>query len=154
VSVVGGDDDLGCGPASLRRSRPDDRHEQHAGRPGRPGAAGTGGTVIVTGGVRIPSDALVGPVAVAALRQLHLDMLILGVHGMTQRAGFSTPTMLEADVNRAFVEASHRLVVVADHTKWGNVGLSTIARLDQADVLVSDAGLDRAARRLLGEAPP
>lgn len=116
------------------------------------GRPAPGCTVIVTGGVRTPSDALVGPVAVAALRQLHLDMLILGVHGMTERAGFSTPNMLEADVNRAFVEASHRLVVVADHTKWGNVGLSTIARLDQADVLVSDAGLDRVARRILGEA--
>lgn len=30
-------------------------------------------TVILTGGVRTPSDALVGPVAVAALRGLHAD---------------------------------------------------------------------------------
>ncbi len=108
-------------------------------------------TVVLTGGVRTPSDALVGPVAVAALQQLHLDVLFLGVHGMSERAGFSTPNLLEADVNRALVAASARLVVVADHTKWGQVGLSSIAALDDADVLVSDLGLDAAAARLLEE---
>lgn len=114
---------------------------------------GTGATqtVILTGGVRTPSDALVGPVAVAALRQLHLDVLFLGVHGMTERAGYSTPNLLEADVDRAFVEASHHLVVLADHTKWGQVGLSSIAPLEAADVLVTDSGLERDARRRLVE---
>ncbi|MGB9374492.1 MAG: DeoR/GlpR family DNA-binding transcription regulator [Jiangellales bacterium] len=115
------------------------------------GVTPSGRTVILTGGVRTPSDALVGPVAVAALRQLHLDLLFLGVHGMTERAGFSTPNLLEADVNRAFVEAAHRLVVLADHTKWGQVGLSTIAPLDAADFVISDTGLDRADQNRLRE---
>lgn len=112
---------------------------------------GAGRTVILTGGVRTPSDALVGPVAVTALRQLHLDVLFLGVHGMTERSGFSTPNLLESDVNRAFVAASNRLVVLADHTKWGQVGLSTIAPLDRADVVVTDDGLDAVARARLAE---
>ena len=42
-----------------------------------------GQTVILTGGSRTPSDALVGPVAVDSLRGLHVDLLFLGVHGMT-----------------------------------------------------------------------
>ena len=111
----------------------------------------SGRTVILTGGVRTPSDALVGPVAVTALRQLHLDALFLGVHGMSLRAGYSTPNLLEADVNRAFLEASHRLVVVADHTKWGQVGLSSIAPLDAADVVVTDSGLSHEARGHLSD---
>ena len=116
-----------------------------------PSSEGSERTVLLPGGVRTPSDALVGPVAVAALRQLHLDVLFLGVHGMTDRSGFSTPNLLESDVNRAFVEASNRLVVLADHTKWGQVGLSTIARLDRADVVVTDDGLEPAARARLAE---
>ena len=42
-----------------------------------------------------------------------------------------------------------RIVVVADHTKWGVRGLSQIAGLDQVDVFVSDHALDgrRAAPR-------
>jgi DeoR/GlpR family transcriptional regulator of sugar metabolism len=103
-------------------------------------------TVILTGGQRTPSDALVGPLAAHALEGLHLDQVFIGVHGMSQRAGFSTPNLLEADINRAFVRAADRLVVLADHTKWRTVGLSTFARLDEAHLLVSDAGLDEATR--------
>jgi DeoR/GlpR family transcriptional regulator of sugar metabolism len=43
------------------------------------------------------------------------------------------------------------VVVVADHTKWGVRGLSRIARLDEADVLVTDAGLSPDARGVLAE---
>ncbi|HEX8626855.1 MAG TPA: DeoR/GlpR family DNA-binding transcription regulator, partial [Catenuloplanes sp.] len=88
-------------------------------------------TVVLTGGVRTPSDALVGPVAVAAVRALHLDLLFLGVHGMSERAGYTTPNLMEADTNRALVAAAERLVVLADHTKWGTVGISSMARLDE-----------------------
>jgi len=108
-------------------------------------------TIVLTGGIRTPSDALVGPVAVAAVRSLHLDVVLLGVHGMDDRAGFTTPNLMEADTDRALIEAARTLVVVADHTKWGLVGISTIARLDEADVLVTDGGTDSETRALLAD---
>jgi DeoR/GlpR family transcriptional regulator of sugar metabolism len=108
-------------------------------------------TIILTGGVRTPSDALVGPFAVAALRTIHLDQVFLGVHGMDPRSGFTTPNVLEADTDRALAAAGRRLIVVADSSKWGVIGISSIARLDEADTLVTDAGLDPAAREIAAE---
>ncbi|MBP2474900.1 DeoR/GlpR family transcriptional regulator of sugar metabolism [Crossiella equi] len=108
-------------------------------------------TVVLTGGVRTPSDALVGPVAVQALRSLHLDVVFLGVHGMAPQAGFTTPNLNESETDRALVDAASRLVVLADHTKWGTVGISTIADLDEADVLITDEGLGADARQVLSE---
>ncbi len=107
-------------------------------------------TIILTGGVRTPSDALVGPFAVSAFRSVHLDLVLLGVHGMEERSGFTSPNLLEAETDRTLVSAGRRLIVVADHTKWGVVGLSSIAALDQADVLITDGHLDSAARETLG----
>ncbi len=106
-------------------------------------------TVILTGGVRTPSDALVGPVAVAALRSLHVDWLFLGVHGIDGRAGFTTPNLVEAETNRALIASARQVVVTADSTKWGVVGLSSMARLDEVDVLVTDVGLEHDARRVV-----
>ena len=106
-------------------------------------------TIIMTGGVRTPSDALVGPFAVAALRSVHVDLVFMGVHGMDVHSGFSSPNLLEAETNRALIEAGGRLVVVADHTKWGQVALSSIARLDQADMVISDVGLAGDAQELI-----
>ena len=84
-----------------------------------------------------------------ALRSVHLDLVLLGVHGMDEQSGFTSPNLLEAETDRTLVEAGRRLIVVADHTKWGVVGLSSIARLDQADVLITDGHLDAAARAIL-----
>ncbi|ROO51735.1 DeoR family transcriptional regulator [Micromonospora sp. Llam0] len=106
-------------------------------------------TVILTGGVRTPSDALVGPVAVTALRGLHVDLLFLGVHGMSERAGYTTPNLMESDTNRALITAAARLVVLADHTKWDVVGISSMAELAAAQVVVSDPGLPAPARDVL-----
>jgi len=108
-------------------------------------------TVVLTGGLRTPSDALVGPVAIGAIRSLNLDVVFMGVHGMDPRRGFSTPNLMEAEANRALAEAARRVVVVADHTKWGVIGLCSILALDQADVLVTDAGLGEEAREVLAE---
>ena len=107
-------------------------------------------TIILTGGVRTPSDALVGPFAVAALRTVHVDLVFLGVHGMDEASGFTSPNLLEAETDRTLIDAGRRLVVVADHTKWGIVGLSTIAQLDKADVLITDTGIAPDARAMIG----
>jgi len=108
-------------------------------------------TVVLSGGVRTPSDALAGPVADASLRSLHVDSLILGVHGIDQVAGLTTPNLIEATTNRALIATARRVIVVADHSKWGVIGLSTMATLDQVDVLVTDSELDAEARRVLSE---
>lgn len=109
---------------------------------GRPGAA----TVVLTGGVRTPSDSLVGPVADQAIATLHFDVLFLGVHGISAEAGLSTPNLAEAETNRRLVQSARRVVVVADHTKWGTVGLSSFATLEQVDAFVTDSGLSADAR--------
>jgi DeoR/GlpR family transcriptional regulator of sugar metabolism len=111
-------------------------------------------TVVLIGGVRTPSDALVGPIAVSTIRSLHLDTLFMGVHGVTVDAGLTTPNLLEAETDRALVDVSSRRVVVADHTKWGIRGLSRIAELDEIDVFVTDVGLDAEARAALAEHVP
>ncbi|MFE4367806.1 DeoR/GlpR family DNA-binding transcription regulator [Streptomyces sp. NPDC056835] len=116
----------------------------------RPGAA----MVVLTGGVRTPSDSLVGPVADQAIRSLHFDVLFLGVHGISAEAGLSTPNLGEAETNRHFVRSARRVVVVADHTKWGTVGLSSFASLEQVDTLVTDSGLSAAAREEIAEYLP
>ncbi|NEB92069.1 DeoR family transcriptional regulator [Streptomyces bauhiniae] len=113
----------------------------------RPGAA----TVVLTGGVRTPSDSLVGPVADRAIAALHFDLLFLGVHGISAEAGLSTPNLAEAETNRQLVRSARRVVVVADHTKWGTVGLSSFAALDDVDTLVTDGGLPAEARTEIAE---
>ncbi len=112
-------------------------------------AANESQTVLLTGGVRTRSDALVGPAATAMVAGLNLDVLFLGVHGMAERGGFTTPNLAEAQTNRALVAAARQVVVLADHTKWGVVGIATIIALAEAQVLVTDSALDPRALQCL-----
>jgi len=116
-------------------------------------AGATGGAldVILTGGSRTPSDALVGPVADTALATLRVDRLFLGVHGLDE-SGLMTPNLAEAATDRALLRCAAAVTVLADHTKWGVVGLARIASLEEVDVVVTDARLPEPARAVLADA--
>ncbi|MDT4983828.1 MAG: hypothetical protein QOF95_1318 [Pseudonocardiales bacterium] len=109
-------------------------------------------SVILTGGVRTPSSALVGPVADRTIASMHVDLLFLGVHGMDARAGFTTPNLAEATTNRTFVDSAREVVVLADSSKWGVVGLADIGPLSLAKAVITDDGLPRDGLRSLTEA--
>ncbi|WP_405010056.1 DeoR/GlpR family DNA-binding transcription regulator [Kitasatospora sp. NBC_01539] len=106
-------------------------------------------SLLLTGGSPTRSAALVGPIADQAIRSLHVDLLILGAHGVSDRAGLTTPNLAEAQTNRALISSAQRIAVVADHTKWGVVGLSSFARLDEADLFITDDRLDTEVQTLL-----
>ena len=146
---LGRDDHLQDRPSTGRRRVADRRDQFAPGRRRPPRSGRSDQTIILTGGVRTPSDALVGPFAVAALRNVHLDLVLLGVHGMDEQSGFTSPNLNEAETDRALIDSGRRLIVVADHSKWGIVGLSSIGGLDRADVLITDDGIDPAAREIL-----
>jgi DeoR/GlpR family transcriptional regulator of sugar metabolism len=108
---------------------------------GKPTFDGSLSSVVLTGGIRTPSDALVGPVADLTIRSLHFDLLFLGCHGIDPDAGLTTPNLAESETNRTFIRLARRVVVLADHTKWGIVSLSSFAALDEIDVLITDEDL-------------
>jgi len=117
-----------------------------------PAESGPGrSAVILTGGLRTPSDALVGPVADLVIRSLHFDLLFIGCHGIDPAAGLTTPNLAESETNRAFMRSARRVTVIADHTKWGIVGLSSFASLEDVDTLITDGGLPADAQALVAD---
>ena len=118
---------------------------------GMRGPDGTADGVVLTGGVRTPSDALVGPIADRTIRSLHFDLLFLDCYGFDPDAGLTTPSLAEAETNRTFIRVARRVVLLADHAKWGLVSLSSFAHLDEVDVLVTDDMLPADARALVAE---
>lgn len=110
---------------------------------------GSDRTVILTGGVRTPSDGLVGPVTVRCLEQIHVDLAIMGAHGIAERAGLTTPNALEAETNRAMIACADSALVLADHSKWGVTGLWQYAQLSAIDTMIIDNGLGPATQAVL-----
>lgn len=102
------------------------------------GGSDGGIRTLVLGGERTPSEALVGPLAAQAVRMVNADLCFMGVHGMDLQAGITSPNLLEAELNAAMIDASRKLIVLADATKYGLVGLACIAPVSAVDILITD----------------
>lgn len=95
--------------------------------------------IVVTGGVpRRQSYELVGPLVAASLRDLSVDLAVLGADGVTGRFGVTTMHEGEADASRQLLSIARRVVVAADATKLGKSTFARICPLDQVDLLVTD----------------
>ena len=95
--------------------------------------------VLLLGGIFLPEyQVVVGPQTIANLANLHADKLFLGTDGMTLSHGVTTANVLEAEVDRAMVAAAKEVVLVADSSKIGGIGLTTIMPLTKLNRLITD----------------
>ena len=103
-------------------------------------ASGGGFRVMCTGG-DVDEDymTLVGPVAERSLRGHFFDTAVIGVSGISARAGLTAASPLNAACLAVMIEHSARVIVVADQTKFGRVCFASLAPLDVIDTLVTDA---------------
>lgn len=97
------------------------------------------GRVLLTGGMVLPELSLVGPVASDAIRQLHVDKLVLGAGGITLDRGVTYFDLDEVAVRRALLEIADTVIVVADHSKFGRDNTVSLASLERVNVIVTDA---------------
>jgi len=99
-----------------------------------------GVSLIVIGGLlRHASNSLVGPQAERMLADLHADHLFLAVDGLHPEEGFSTPDILEAQLNTVMIRVSSQVTVVADASKFGRRSLSLIGKLNCAQRIITDS---------------
>jgi DeoR family transcriptional regulator of aga operon len=104
--------------------------------------SGSSFEVLLTGGsLRKNSFSLVGPLAEDMLREMHADILFLGVDGFDLEVGLTTPNVMESRVNRAMVKASSLVVAVCDSTKFNRRSLSKIVDAAAIHHVITDAGL-------------
>lgn len=95
--------------------------------------------IVVTGGVARPqSYELIGPLATGILREVALDIAILGVDAIDVEHGASAHHEGEASINQLMATGAARVVVAADASKLGRRAFARICPLERVDVLVTD----------------
>ncbi|MCT7659383.1 DeoR/GlpR family DNA-binding transcription regulator [Mycobacterium deserti] len=106
--------------------------------------------VISLGGrLRPETGAAVGPLTVAALGGINVDVAFLGTNALSFDRGLTTPDADEALVKHAMLAAARQRVFLVDRSKFGRESLAKHADLDDVDVLVTDAAISAQHRRRL-----
>lgn len=100
--------------------------------------------LVVTGGVARPeSYELVGPLAEATLEGLNLDIVFLGVDGVTAQS-VTTHHEAEAQTDRRLIERAQRAIVVCDASKVGRSAFAEICPIEQIDEIITDRAVPAA----------
>ncbi len=95
----------------------------------------------LTGGYLDPRiRVMLGPFCEQMLGALRADVLIMGIGSVTE-AGFSNNNTLVVGSEQKMIEIAGKVIIVADHTKFGRGGLFPVAPLSAADIVVSDRDL-------------
>jgi DeoR family transcriptional regulator, fructose operon transcriptional repressor len=93
----------------------------------------------LTGGEREErNNSLVGPIAVATVRQFLLARCFLSAAALDATAGTSETTIEQAAVKQAMAEVSEHVVLAVDATKLGQRSLVRSVGLAEVDLLVTD----------------
>ena len=107
--------------------------------------------VELTGGVyQEESESLVGPLAVASIRELGFSKAFVGVSGYTPETGFTLNDFARAEVTRAILDRGAENHVLTNSSKFGLIHTSTVCSdLSLLHMVITDAGIPQAHRQAL-----
>jgi DeoR family transcriptional regulator of aga operon len=97
--------------------------------------------IVVAGGVVRPqSYELVGPLGSALLREVTLDVALLGVDAIDAHLGAAAHHEGEASMNNLMVARAKKVVIIADASKLGGHAFARICPIERVETLVTDSG--------------
>lgn len=108
--------------------------------------------VIVLGGMLRSSElSMIGHLTQQSLREVRVDKVIIGIRGIDAEAGLTNDYMPEIMTDRTILNMGSRVILVADHTKFGRIASSFVAPINRISTLVTDNQSDKNLIKLIEE---
>jgi DeoR/GlpR family transcriptional regulator of sugar metabolism len=99
--------------------------------------------LVVVGGMFRPGElSMVGHPAEMALRDFRADLAFMGMRAIHPRQGFTNDYLPEIQTDRSILSMASRVIIVADHTKFGRVCSVFVAPVTAAHSIITDDGVD------------
>jgi DeoR family glycerol-3-phosphate regulon repressor len=108
--------------------------------------------VMVGGVVRSRDRGVVGEAAVDFIRQFKVDIGLIGISGIEDDGSLRDFDYREVMVARTIIEHSRQVWLATDHSKFNRPAMAEVARLQQIDLLFTDATPPAPFPDLLGDA--
>jgi len=103
------------------------------------------------GMVRSSSSSVVGSIGEKMLTEFTFTKLFLGVDGIDLAFGLTTTNSMEASLNKEMIKAAHKIIVLADSSKFNKKGFGRICGLDEVDQIITDSNIDNNTKKQIIE---
>ena len=108
--------------------------------------------LIVIGGYVYPTTGVaLGPMAVAALENVHVRRLFMSAGGINEDGLYNSNALL-VETERKMIDAADEVVLVSDSGKLGHSALAHLCSLEVVDRFVVDSGISPAWRKIFEKA--
>lgn len=98
--------------------------------------ASKGCKVLVIGGqLKSTTEAIIGLVAATNLQKYNFSKAFIGINGVSEKQGFTTPDTEEAMLKAVAIERSFVSYVLCDSSKFGKVSAVTVAPVDSSCIV-------------------
>ena len=95
--------------------------------------------MIVIGGMLRQSElSMVGHIAEQAVREFRADRVFMGMRAIDARHGFTNDYLPETMTDRAILNIAPKVIVVADHNKFGKVSSVLVGPVTIAHMVITD----------------
>jgi len=100
--------------------------------------------VIVLGGwLRHSEFSLQGHLTQESLKDLHANKVFHGTYGLDPDYGLTSILLQEVETDRSLIDAAEQLIVVADSSKFSQVGPIRLVPMARIHTLITDSGAPR-----------
>lgn len=95
--------------------------------------------VVMPGGtLHHDTVSLIDAGGLAFLEKYHIQKGFFGTYGLSLSAGLTDVSAPESEIKRPLVKMCHKVIVVLDASKWGRVGLTSYAGLEDVHTIITD----------------
>lgn len=100
---------------------------------------------VMGGQLLTKSMCMVGTDAEKQLDNINVDLAFLGISGVHENGSLTSSNLFEANIKRKIINTADRVVLTADHTKFGVSFLHIFGRLEDIDRVITSDLLSPAA---------
>ena len=98
-------------------------------------------TIIIGGEVKDTTRAIVGAEAIESLEKYRFDRCFIGVNGIDEKKGFTTPELNESIIKKRVLELSEFKYILADKTKFNKISNIQFAKIGNCKIITSDESI-------------
>ena len=98
--------------------------------------------ILLGGNLRNGGLSTSGFLAENSIKLFHADKAFLGAGGVTLAYGVGDYHVEEANLKRHYAEHAQKVILLADHSKFGVIALNHICSCTKIDIIVTDSNVD------------
>ncbi|MDP4145648.1 MAG: DeoR/GlpR family DNA-binding transcription regulator [Bacillota bacterium] len=95
-------------------------------------------TTLLGGELQSEAEAFVGPLTKLCLSQVAVDKAFVGMDGFSEKLGFTCSDFLRAEVGRNMSKRAVKTIILAESSKFDNIGVTSIVELSQIHTVITD----------------